>query len=380
MARAGQATEKHKTARSKGGRSGSAQSRRRERRRRGEAHKPGVRGKAREWLDALVFALVAALVIRTLFFEAFRIPTPSMEKNLLVGDFLLVSKMHYGTRLPITLGIPFTDIYLPSFELPYFRLPGFGDVKRGDSFVFNYPPEDAPIDRKTHYIKRAMGLPGDTLEVRAKQVYINGELIPLDKRMQLEWVVEKSSPEVRLPGPRLRELGVEQVVPLRDRSEVLIRFATTEAADQIASWPYVERVEPFVEPRGARNGSGTYPPGRDFTRDNYGPVYIPAKGATVALDDESWDLYQTVITRYEGHSGRRTGPGRYEIDGKVAESYTFSQNYYFAMGDNRDNSLDSRFWGFVPEEHVVGKAFLIYFSWDSDKHFPRFGRLLNLIH
>ena len=247
-----EASKKSKTTGSKGGGSNKTRSRERDldRRRRHDRGRSGAagRGKVREWLDALVFALVAALIIRTLFFEAFRIPTPSMEKNLLVGYFLLVSKMHYGTRLPITLGIPFTDFYLPGVELPFIRLPGFGSVKRGDSFVFNYPPEDVPIDRKTHYIKRAMGLPGDTLEVRSKTVFIDNEPIPLDPGMQLEWVVEKSSPDVRLPGPRLRELGVEQVVPLGNRSEVLVRFATTEAADQIASWPYVERVEPFVEP------------------------------------------------------------------------------------------------------------------------------------
>jgi signal peptidase I len=327
-----------------------------------------------------VFALVAALIIRTFFFEAFRIPTPSMEKNLLVGDFLLVSKMHYGTRTPITLGVPFTDIYLPGFQLPFFRLPGFGDVKRGDSFVFNYPPDDAPIDRKTHYIKRAMGLPGDTLSVQSKVVHVNGRAIPLDAGMQQEWIVEKSSPEVRLPGPRLRELGIEQVVPLNERSEVLVRFATTHAADEIASWPYVERVEPFIEPPGTRTGNETFPPGSHFTRDNYGPVYIPAAGSTVELSDSTWALYEEIITRYEGHSGRRLGSGRFEIDGKPATSYTFDQDYYFAMGDNRDNSLDSRFWGFVPEDHVVGKAFLIYFSWDADDNLPRIGRIFNLIH
>lgn len=303
-----------------------------------------------------------------------------MEENLLVGDFLLVSKMHYGTRTPITLGIPFTDIYIPGLELPFTRLPGFGQVKRADSFVFNYPPEDVPIDRKTHYIKRAMGLPGDTLEVRSKVVYVNGQPVPLDEGMQQEWIVEKSSPEVRLPGPRLRELGVEQVVPLSDRSQVLIRFATAKSANEIASWPYVERVEPFVEPPGVRNGNGTFPPDRDYTRDNYGPVYIPREGASVALNDQTWPLYEVVITRYEGHTARRLGPDRFAIDGETADSYTFEQDYYFAMGDNRDNSLDSRFWGFVPEDHVVGKAFLIYFSWDSEDNLPRLGRLFNLIH
>lgn len=339
---------------------------------------PG-KGKLREWFDALVFALLAALIIRTFFFEAFRIPTPSMEENLLVGDFLLVSKMQYGTRMPITLGVPFTDIYFGSFELPFFRLPGFGEVKHGDSFVFNYPPEDVPIDRKTHYIKRAMGLPGDELEVRNKVVHINGEPVPLDAGMQVEWLVEKSSAEVRLPGPRLRDLGVEQVVPLNDRKQVILRFATRAAADEIASWPYVVSIEPFVEPAGVRNGTGTFPQGASFSRDNYGPVLIPAAGLTVPLNDANWALYKDVITKFESQSAHRFGDGRFQIDGIEVTEYTFAQDYFFAMGDNRDNSLDSRFWGFVPEDHVVGKASLIYFSWDAEDRLPRFGRLFSLI-
>lgn len=347
---------------------------------RGAGRRKSGQGKAREWLDALVFALVAALIIRTFFFEAFRIPTPSMEKNLLVGDFLLVSKMHYGTRTPMTVGIPFTDIYIPGFELPFFRLPGFGGVDRGDSFVFNYPPEDVSIDRKTHYIKRAMGLPGDTLEVRSKVVHVDGESIPLDDGMQQEWIVKKSSADVRLPGPRLRELGVEQVVPLRDRSQVLIRFATVASADEIASWPYVEGVEPYVEAAGLRNGSEAYPPGSGFTRDDFGPVVVPAAGLTVELNEQTWPVYESVFRRFEGLRAQRIGEGRYEINGQPADSYTFTQDYYFAMGDNRDNSLDSRFWGFVPDDHVVGKAFLIYFSWDAEDNLPRLGRLFNLIH
>lgn len=303
-----------------------------------------------------------------------------MEKNLLVGDFLLVSKLHYGTRLPMTLGVPFTDIYIPGLVLPPFRLPGFTEVKRGDSFVFNYPPDEAPVDRKTHYIKRAMGIPGDTLSVVDKVVTINGTAYPLDPGMQQEWIVDKTSPEVRLPGPRLRDLGVEQVVPIPNTSRVLIRYATTDAINEIASWPYVRSVEPFVEPPGVRNGSSTYPPGSHWSRDEYGPVVIPKAGLTVDLNENTWAEYSPVIERYEGHEIEATSDGRYRIDGQFVDSYTFGQNYYFAMGDNRDNSLDSRFWGFVPQDHVVGKAFLIYFSWDADNGFPRFGRIFNLIH
>lgn len=363
--------KKRTTRRTSGSRSSNGRARR---------GRPPAKGKLREWFDALVFAAVAAIIIRTFFFEAFRIPTPSMEKNLLVGDFLLVSKLHYGTRLPMTIGVPFTDIYLPNVVLPPFRLPGFTSVNRGDSFVFNYPPEAVPVDRKTHYIKRAMGLPGDTLSVRGKVVYVNGEPQPLAPGMQQEWIVDKTSPDVRLPAPRLRDLGIEQVVPIQNTSRVLIRYATTEAINEIASWPYVRSIEPFVEPPGIRNGSSTYPPGKDYSRDEYGPVVIPRSGMTVDLNEETWALYGTAIKDFEDHEAERTPDGRYRIDGQFVESFTFEQDYYFAMGDNRDNSLDSRFWGFVPGDHVVGKAFLIYFSWDAENSFPRFGRLFNLIH
>jgi signal peptidase I len=347
---------------------------------RGARNAPRKKSRLREWGDALVFALVAAIIIRTFFFEAFRIPTPSMEKNLLVGDFLLVSKLHYGPRTPITLGIPFTDVFLPGLELPSTRLPGLSQVKRGQSFVFNYPPEELPIDRKTHYIKRAMGLPGDTLEVRDKVVRINGDPLPLMEGMQVEWMVEKSSSQVRLPGPRLRELGVEQVVQLPRPEQVLVRYATQASANEIESWPYVTSVRPFVEPEGLRNGSQVFPAGFDFSRDNWGPVFVPSEGTTITLSDSNWPIYEEVIRRFEGHAARRVGPDRFEIDGQSALEYTFEQDYFFAMGDNRDNSLDSRFWGFVPEDHVVGKAFLIYFSWDANRSLPRVGRLFNLIH
>jgi signal peptidase I len=301
-----------------------------------------------------------------------------MEKNLLVGDFLLVSKLSYGPRTPITLGIPFTNIHLKSLELPFGRLPGFGEVERGEAFVFNYPPEEAAIDRKTHYIKRAMGLPGDTLSLIDKVVHINGEPIPLMSSMQQEWMVYKTTPEVQLPMSRLRELGVEAALATGRPGQVLLRYGTPEAAAEIESWPYVDRVEPFVLPNHAADNGMIFPKGSSFNRDNYGPLVIPRSGQTVHLTDQTWPMYEELITRYEKHEARRTGTNTFEIDGQTVTSYTIEQDYYFAMGDNRDNSLDSRAWGFVPGDHVVGKAFLIYFSWDAESG-PRFSRLFNLI-
>ncbi len=335
------------------------------------------KSKAREWFDALLFALIAAIIIRTFFFEAFRIPTPSMEKTLLVGDFLLVSKVHYGPRTPITLGIPFTGIYIKGLELPFTRLPGLTHPKRYDVMVFNWPVEDKPIDRKTHYIKRVIGLPGDTVLIRNKVVYVAGDSLPVLPTMQQEWLV-RTQERVILPLRRLEALGVEEIRQTREPNLYLIN-ATFEAAREIASWPYVERVEPFVLPPSYHDPQ-TFPPGSGFNRDQYGPLFIPAKGQTVTLTDENWPALEPVITRYEHHQARRLGPDRFEIDGKEVSTYTFSQNYYFVMGDNRDDSLDSRFWGYVPEDHVVGKAFIIYFSWDTRRNIPRLGRILKLIH
>ena len=336
------------------------------------------KSKLREWTDAVVFALVVMLIVRTLIFDLFRIPTPSMEKNLLIGDYLFVSKLHYGTRTPLTIGIPFTQIYVKGVSLPHTRFPGFTSVERGDAIVFNFPPEEKPVDRKMHYIKRVVGLPGDDLQLIDKQVHVNGQVVPLREGMQQYWNVYKRDPRVALSGATLRDLGVSDLQGTSNPSIVRV-LATEQAVRQIESWPWVERVEPYVAPENVGYSSLMYPPDRGYTPDNYGPVHIPKKGETVTLTAENWPLYETVITRYEGHTARSLDDGTFEIDGSTAQTYTFEQNYYFVMGDNRDNSEDSRFWGFVPMNHIVGKAILIYFSWDADAMLPRFGRLFNLI-
>jgi signal peptidase I len=333
------------------------------------------KGQLRQWGEAILFAAIVVLIVRTLFFDLFRIPTPSMEKNLLVGDYLFVSKLHYGTRLPLTLGVPFTSWHLPGVEFPYTRLPGFSEIERGDAVVFNYPPNEAPIDRKMHYIKRVIGMPGESIGVRDKVVQVNGEPLPLAAGMQQFWYVYKSDPRYQLPSSRLRELGVspQSVRPTRDPAVVRV-LGTRRAIEAMNAWPWIDRVEPYIAREDAYN-SLMYPSGRDYTPDNYGPVPIPEEGQAITLTNENWPIYEPVINRYEGHSTQQTGPNTFLIGGEPATTYTFMQNYYFVMGDNRDNSEDSRFWGFVPEDHIVGKALFTYFSWNSGSNLPRFSRI-----
>jgi len=338
------------------------------------------KGKVREWVDALAFAVIVMLIVRTLFFDLFRIPTPSMEKSLLVGDYLFVSKVHYGTRTPMTLGIPFTSIYFKGLQFPFFRFPGFTDVKRGDAVVFNWPADKVEsIDRRMHYIKRVVGLPGETVEVRDKVVQINGEAQSLMETMQQQWRVVKTEPRVQLHSSWLEEIGVTEVVQTED--PLVLRVVATEGAiERIRERPWVAEISPAVIAGETRYSSFMYPPGRNYTPDNFGPLKIPKAGETSVLIDQTWPEIERVISHYEGHTTSRGADGSFLIDGAAATSYTFEQDYFFVMGDNRDNSEDSRFWGFVPMDHVVGKAIFIYFSWDAAAGLPRFGRIFSKIH
>ncbi len=351
------------------------------RRRRGEraARKTPTKGPIREWLDAMIFAVIVMIVLRVLFFDLFRIPTPSMEKSLLVGDYLFVSKLHYGTRTPMTIGIPFTGMYIPGIKLPWTRLPGFSEVKRLDAVVFNWPADDVDIiDRRQHYIKRVIGLPGEAFEVRDKEVYVDSTHQKLLPTMQVYWNVFKSDPRVRLNPASLSELGISSMVPTTNPAVVQM-IATPRAAEQLTTLPWVDSVRVAVVRRVDVYNNSLYPPGMGWTPDNYGPVLIPAAGMSVPLDAAGARMYETVITRYEGHTLTTASDGSYRVDGQPAATYTFEQNYYFVMGDNRDNSEDSRFWGFVPMDHIVGKAVTVYFSWDKDVMLPRFGRLMHKI-
>lgn len=334
---------------------------------------------AKEWLDAIIWAGTVALIVRTFFFEAYRIPTPSMERTLLTGDFLIVSKLNYGLRTPMALGVPFTEINWNGFEFPWTRLPGWQDVERNDIVVFNYPIDDAIISNKTNYIKRAVGAPGDTLEIRDKVLYVNGEReAHRDTYEQIYRVVPRE--RVRLSETKISLAGGL----LRGTDTEAYYISLTEAGRAaIAAWPEVASVDLYVRPAEVNDydrSTFDFRRGMGSNHDHIAPFMVPGRDLTIALDDATWPVYRLVVERFEGNIVARTADGGFLLNGEPATTYTFTKNYYFMMGDNRDNSEDSRMWGFVPEDHVIGKPAIIYFSIDMERWVPRLGRIFNLIN
>ena len=333
---------------------------------------------AREWIDALLFAAVAALIIRALFLEAFRIPTPSMESTLLTGDFLLVSKVHYGARTPMTVGIPFTGIYIRGLDLPSFRLPGFMDVKRGDILVFNYPVDEEAVSQKTNYIKRAVGIAGDTISIQDKVIYINGRPENEEETYEQHYQVEVRE-RLRLSPSKVRAAGGEMLQSSGDRYRINM---TAEVAGEMTEWREVQNIQPLVLPRSFNDFARqpfTFARGFQGNYHHMSEFVIPYEGQTVSLSDDNWHLYNDIVARYEDNSVSRDGD-QFIINGDTTNQYTIQQDYYFMVGDSRDNSEDSRFWGYVPEDHIVGRAWIIYFSWDGERFLPRIRRMLNRIN
>ncbi len=355
----------------------------------------------REWADAFLYAGVAALIIRTFFIEAFMIPTSSMERTLMAGDFLFVSKFHYGPRMPmVPLAIPFvhnkikignTTIpsYLDIVRLPYFRLPGLEKVERNDIVVFNFPAHDIwdlndgaglvkPVSLKENYIKRCVAIPGDTLEIIDQQIYINGEKGWNPPDMQYQYLITTDG--TGFPYSRMKELGFRKLnndnpnfVQVSQNSYIF--WMPQDIAGKIKQFSNIAEFDTLYQPEGKFDESGKIYPQYGNTQgqlfrhniDNFGPILVPAKGMTVSLTNKNTSLYARIIEAYEGHElDIDVANQRVLIDGQQADAYTFEMDYYFMMGDNRHNSEDGRYWGFVPENHIVGKPLLIFFSYESE--------------
>ena len=421
-----------------------------------------------DWVSSIAFAVVAATIVHTYFIQPFVIPSSSLEKSLLIGDFLFVSKFHYGARLPMTTvalpmvhdSIPltkqksylFSDDYearetswLNKLQLPYMRLPAFEKIDRNEIVVFNQPADTLlnmndftpdrnyykPIDKKTNLVKRCVGTPGDSLQIKDGYVYINGEKNELPDRAKLQFyhVIEttantqalykkygitemQESPVFAIENrfwddPRLQEyLRTERIslnVESRDSLSTLVTGGMTQdlfnrlKVKVERSTLYVNMTEEIAEQIRKESGVTSvtkvnskvpdfslFPQDRSYKNsiDNFGPLYIPKKDATVDLNVDVLPLYKRIITEYEGNTLSVNG-NQIKINNEIATSYTFKQNYYWMMGDNRQRSADSRFWGFVPHNHVVGKPVLIWMSWDtngSGLNKIRWNRLFTTVH
>ena len=399
-----------------------------------------------EWVSSIAFAIIAATLVHTYVMQPYTIPTSSLEKTLLVGDYLFVSKFHYGARVPTTTiatpmlhdSIPTsivskknTKSYLNKPLLPYLRIPGFQKIKRNDIVVFNWPVDTLvhwmdpskgtdfkPLDKKTNYVKRCVGIAGDTLEVRDGYVYINGKQNILPDRAKLQFYnrvySEKGLSTQKLLRYTDKEFERKFIINFTSQNqfEKVMRYATnnpekikdnqfiiTTSDEGIPQWiingyrldikeistkirkanitdeiaaklrkdSEVDSVVKVINPKGNK-GNNMFPQGTNLSwnTDNYGPIYIPKKGTTVPLNMNSIPFYERIIEDYENNQLEVIGEHIF-VNGKKSTSYTFKQDYYWMMGDNRQNSLDARSWGYVPFDHVVGKPVLIWFSINEGK-------------
>lgn len=416
-----------------------------------------------EWVSSIAFAIIAATMVHTYIMQPYTIPSSSLEKTLLVGDYLFVSKFHYGARVPMTTvaapmlhdTLPFikTKSYLyeddmekreqalvNKLQLPYMRLPGFQKIKRNDIVVFSWPADTVhqffktpdkrirkPIDKRSNYVKRCVGIPGDSLSVIDGYVYINGKQTVLPDRAKLQFfhtvysskgmstrdlkeytqteferefvvnfrtneqlkIVQGYGALERIEGNKFKLTTSYKGIPRDIISEIALDITeikmnkrranlTIDIAEELRKNPVVDSVVRNIAPKGYY--SGLFPQSQYYkwTQNNFGPIYIPEAGKTIELNARTIPFYTKIIGEYEHNNLLVDGDNIY-INGIKADSYTFKQDYYWMMGDNRDNSEDSRTWGFVPFDHVVGKPVMVWFSWDTETGSIRWDRMFTTV-
>jgi signal peptidase I len=355
---------------------------------------------ARDWFNSVLFAVIAATLIRWTTVEAYVVPTPSMENTILVGDYLFVSKFHYGTRTTSTpLQIPLTHqkiwgtnipSYLDWIELPSYRLPGISEVKRGDVVVFNVPPksmnegQEYPVQLKSNYVKRCVAVGGDRLQIVDREIFVNGAALARPENMKFRYMVTSNDEFTSRTLTRL-ELSKDDCFFLgrQDNRAMYTMFLTNKQADHFSTLPFISSI--VLQDKTNNGPEDDIFPSSAYSKwngDAYGPLVIPKKGMSIDINDSTLAFYGETIQLYEHLDNVSIADGKLTIDGKACKSYRFSQDYYFMMGDNRHNSLDSRYWGFVPADHIVGKPLFIWLSLDYEAdllHKIRFNRMFTKI-
>ncbi|MDQ6530679.1 signal peptidase I [Flavobacterium sp. LHD-85] len=367
------------------------------------------KSKTEDTIGSLVFAIIVATLVHTYIIQPFTIPSSSLEKTLYTGDFLFVSKINFGARAPMTsIALPMVHDSIPSvglksylfnddftkketsllnmFQLPYFRFPALEEIKRNEIVVFNQPADTLrnmdnfnpdrnyykPIDKKTNLVKRCVGIAGDSLEIRDGNIYINGKLsvLPKSAKAQYNFLIDTkgqaiSQDELRsIYGAREGLKYDNGYFALTNSGEYFLTL-TDKEAKLLASNPVVKSVKKQLTPKGEDGNVFPHISSLGWNIDNFGPIYIPKKGATIKLDFKSLPFYKRIIEEYE-HNTLKINDNNILINGKISDTYTFKQDYYWMMGDNRHNSLDARFWGYVPFDHVVGKPVFIWLSLEKD--------------
>ncbi|MGH2666438.1 signal peptidase I [Flavobacterium sp.] len=362
--------------------------------------------KTGDTISSALYAIVVATLVHTYVIQPFNIPSSSLEKTLLIGDFLFVSKYNYGARTPETaIALPMvhdsilfvgTKSYLSWPQLPSFRFPGLQEIKRNDIVVFNWPLDtvykfhdplqrhiDKPLDKRTNYVKRCVGVPGDNLSIKNGDVYIDNKKLIFPERAKLQY-----SYTVVTDGSALDPKYITEDLQITDRilatgrsNEYLFTAVTEKSAERLRKNPFIKSI---VKNNSTKTDPRMFPHNQTWNQDNFGPIYIPKEGKTVLLNKEMLPFYRRLITEYEHNTLEEKG-GQIFVNGKPAINYTFQQDYYWMMGDNHHNSEDSRFWGFVPYDHVVGKPVFIWWSidpnltWSSPIKKIRWNRLFSTV-